>query len=270
MSYRQRWLVLTLATLVGVVATGLLGRWQLSRADMRERQQMSIDAKRQLPALNTQTVARWATGSSDDELAMALHRTALLRGQWIAQQTVFLDNRQMFGRPGFYVLTPLQLEASSSVLLVQRGWVARNFVDRSQLPIVPSPKGWVEVSGRLAGSPARLLEFDTPATPASDAGRAALPSGEGKSAIRQNLDLKAFAKETGLALLPMTLLQTDQVPGVAVSAAADGLQRDWPLVNSGASKNYGYAVQWFALSALIAGLYGWFQFGKPYVAKKRS
>ncbi len=270
MSSRRRFLVLTFVALLGIAATAWLGRWQMSRGEMRERTQMAIDVKHQLPALQNSAIAAWPTELTDDMFAQILHRTAQLRGQWLTGHTVFLDNRQMFGRPGFYVLTPFQLEGSSRVLVVQRGWVARNFVDRSQLPVVPTPVGLVEVNGRLAGPPGRLLELGGSVEPPADNLGNAAEKAVGIPVIRQNLDLKTFAMETKLALMPLTLLQTE-APSVASEAGLkDGLQRDWPMVNSGASKNYGYAAQWFALSALIAGLYGWFQFGKPYVAKKRS
>jgi surfeit locus 1 family protein len=45
--------------------------------------------------------------------------------------------------------------------------------------------------------------------------------------------------------------------------AADGLLRDWPAPDAGLQKHYGYAFQWFALSALILGLYVWFQLIRP-------
>jgi surfeit locus 1 family protein len=35
--------------------------------------------------------------------------------------------------------------------------------------------------------------------------------------------------------------------------------RDWPVVNAGVEKHHGYAAQWFALTALIVGLFAWFQ-----------
>ena len=44
---------------------------------------------------------------------------------------------------------------------------------------------------------------------------------------------------------------------------SEGLLREWPEAASGAPKHYGYAFQWWALSALIAILYVWFQFIAP-------
>jgi surfeit locus 1 family protein len=136
----------------------------------------------------------------------------------------------------------LQLEGSRQAIAVQRGWMPRNFENRGSIATVPAPGGLVEVEGRIALPPSKLLDFGGPET-----GR-----------IRQNLDMPAYALETGLQLLPLSLVQT-------APPASDGLLREWPAPDFGAAKNYGYAVQWFALAALIAALYAWFQIYKRHV-----
>jgi surfeit locus 1 family protein len=156
-----------------------------------------------------------------------------------------LDNRQMQGRPGFFVCTPLQLEPGGSVVLVQRGWVPRTFEARTQLPPVHTPPGLVQVHGRLALPPSRLLDFGRGAT------------APGSSRIRQNLDLAAFRAETRLPLADWTVQQT--------GPASEGLLRDWPPVALGIEKHYGYALQWFGLSGLIALLYVWFQIVRRFL-----
>ena len=177
-----------------------------------------------------------------------LHRAVMLQGQWLPEHTVYLDNRQMQGRPGFYVVTPLLLPDEKAVVLVQRGWVARNFQDRAQIPKVDTPPGAVQIQGRVAALPSRLYEF------------VAGDSAQGSSRIRQNLDLAAFRTETGLALAPLTVVQTGEAVG-----AGDGLQRDWPVVGAGVDKHYGYAFQWFGLSGLMALLYVWFQIVRRFI-----
>ncbi|MGH6626318.1 MAG: SURF1 family protein [Burkholderiaceae bacterium] len=233
MSPKARFWLLTLGALVGVALTLSLGRWQLSRAAQKEALQAAIEAKQRQPALDGQALG------GPDPLAQLVHRRIRLRGRWLAQQTVFLDNRQMHGRPGFFVLTPLQLEGSTAVALVQRGWVQRNFVDRSALPRIDTPQGLVAIEGRIAPPPSKLYEFK-----ASEPGP-----------IRQNLDLAEFSAETRLPLLGLSVVQT--------GAPSEGLQRDWPEAGSGADKHYGYAFQWLGLSSLIAILYVWFQFIAP-------
>ena len=37
----------------------------------------------------------------------------------------------------------------------------------------------------------------------------------------------------------------------------------WPAPAVNVQKHYGYAFQWFAMSALVVGLYVWFQLIRP-------
>jgi surfeit locus 1 family protein len=230
---RQRFWLVTAAAVVGVAATLALGIWQMSRAAQKLAMQAAIE-QRQVMAPVPQ---RELLGRRDfDGL---FYRPVVLRGSWLARRTVFLDNRQMQGKVGFYVVTPLRLEGSDAVVLVERGWVQRNFLEREKLPPIPTPGGVVELHGRLAPPPAKLYEF----------------AGAAGGVIRQNLDLARFRAETGLALLDLAVQQT--------GGPSEGLLRAWPEPASGVETNYGYAAQWWALCILIAILYVWFQFIAP-------
>lgn len=233
------WLI-TLAALAGIAVTASLGRWQLSRAAEKEGQQAVIDSQGKRTVVDNITLARAPDATS------LIHRSARLRGTWVPSRTVFLDNRQMNAKPGFYVLTPLMLEGTSLVVIVQRGWVGRDFLDRSKVPEVPATRGVVELEGRIAPPPSKLYEM-------GDAG---------SGLIRQNLDLARFRAETGLPLMPVSIQQ--------IGPGSEGLLRDWPRIGSGSDKNYGYAFQWFGLCALIAILYVWFQIGKRFLAPRRA
>ena len=228
------WLI-SAAAAVGFGVTASLGLWQLSRAAGKERLQAQIDAQRARPAL-----AGAALGND-----APLQRPVVLRGTWLGGHTVYLDNRQMNGKPGFFVLTPLQVEGSATVVVVQRGWAPRNFGDRAALPPVQTPSGVVTVEGRIAPAPARLLDFD------------GAPGG----VIRQNLDLTRYAAELRRPLLDVTVLQTGD--------ASDGLLRQWAEPASGADKHYGYAFQWFGLAGLITILYVWFQIVRRFLPATR-
>jgi len=239
LSARIRRGVILVAALTGVATTFSLGQWQLSRAAQKQAMVDHRERQKALPDLDLNAPQAIEIIASD--VATHLDRRVRVVGRWESARTVFLDNRQMDGRPGFYVLTPLRTPGGS-VLMVQRGWLPRDPRDREALPPVPTPQEPVELRGRIAPPPPRLLELAAAPTP-------------GTSVIRQNLDLAAFSTETGLALAPFTVLMTGDAP--------DGLLRRWPDVGSGVAKHHGYAFQWFGLSALIAVLYVWFQFIAP-------
>jgi len=229
-----RRVLIALAALLGVALTLRLGFWQWGRGQQREALQAAIAAQSHAAPVGTAELLGAPAGGG-----ALLHRPIVLRGEWIAQRTVYLDNRQMNAVPGFYVVTPLRIEGSGAVVLVQRGWVQRDFERRDRLPPVDTPAGPVEVRGRLAPPPAKLYAFDQ----------------EERGTIRQNLDLAGFRAETGLPLLELSVQQT--------GAPSDGLLRQWPEAGSGAERNFGYAFQWWAMATLIAILYVWFQLVLP-------
>lgn len=228
--------LVTAMALLCIIATALLGRWQMGRAEQKQQWQAALERQAAAPSL----AAADLRALDPAEPQAWLHRRVALQGRWLAEQTVYLDNRQMQGRPGFFVLTPLQLDGGATVL-VQRGWVARDFQDRSRLAPVQTPAGTVQVAGRLAGAPASLYAL---------AGGAAPETGR----IRQNWDWPAWLG-SGPGILSLTVVQT--------GAPSEGLLRDWPVVDAGVAKHHGYAAQWFGLSALVALLWLWFQCVRP-------
>ena len=237
LSARSRALAILVATLVSVAIAGNLGVWQLRRAALKIALEEMLESRTKLPMLSAVELAR--TG---EDAASQHYRPVRLKGRWLSRHNVFLENRQMGGRVGFLVVTPLQLDGRPEAVLVQRGWVPRDLRDRTALPPIETPAGLVEVVGQIAPPPARLYEFVS-----STAGL-----------IRQNLDVDEFAREAGLTLVPTSVLQAE-----SSSTAGDGLRRVWPRPAVDVQKHYGYAFQWFALGALMAGLYVWFQLVRP-------
>lgn len=255
-TYRQgrllqlRFWLLTVAALLLAGVTAALGQWQWQRASAKRAAQAALLLQQGLAPLDVPQLLQL----SPAQLHASMHRPLRLQGRWLAQQTLFLDNRQMQGKPGFYVLTPLRLQQADGRLTeqaiwVQRGWVARDFQERTRLPQIPSPSTVVSVQARLALPPARLYEF----------AQAAPQAGE---RIRQNFDEQLLQPAAGVTFLPLLALQVD--------AAADGLQRSWAAPDSGVDKHLAYAMQWFGLSLLVVILYAWFQWIRPWWRYKRG
>ncbi|NDG37881.1 MAG: SURF1 family protein [Betaproteobacteria bacterium] len=245
--WRLGGLLLLVVAVLSAALTARLGVWQLDRARQKLDLQQQILSRAALVPLPQSMLAR----NASDAQAQQYRRTSL-RGRWLSERTIYLDNRQMNSRQGFYVLTPLLLDEGDAVL-VQRGWSPRDFADRSRLVPLDTPAGEVTVTGRIAPPPSRLFAFG-----GAELGR-----------IRQNVDLEALAREIGVPLRPLSVQQTDLVVTPAIDSAQVGdlLQRQWPAPAADVSKNQGYALQWFALCALITGLYVWFQLLRPRLAR---
>ena len=235
---RVRWrsIAVLVAAIAAVALASRLGVWQLDRAHQKLALQASLEARSHEPLLDAASLARSADAARSQQ-----HRRVVVHGRWLADRTIFLDNRQMDGKVGFFVVTPLALDAAPATVLVERGWAPRNFASREALPPVETPTSAVTVAGVVAPEPARLFDF----------------AGAASGAIRQNLAIDAFARETGLALLPLSIVQSD------AGDAADGLVRHWPAPAADVQKHYGYAAQWFAIAAGIAILYVWHRFIRP-------
>ena len=147
-----------------------------------------------------------------------------LRGVFRPELTVLLDNRMRNHRIGYEVVTPLKLDDATHVL-VDRGWFERGAKEP------PPPAGEVSIDGiALARLPHALRLGEEP-----------------KSRIRQNLDIAAFAAETGLALQPIVVEQH--------SDSGDGLLREWPRPDRGVDMHAGYALQWYSLAGLAVVLF---------------
>ena len=242
-SAQFRFWLITLSALASFVLTLNLGFWQLNRAREKQTLQDLIAQQAQLSALDAT-----ALSNNMGNMTTVLHRQVSLTGRWLSQHTLYLDNRQMNGKPGFFVITPFEFETTPSsetrTILVQRGWVARNFMDRARLPDIHTEPGRVSIVGRIALAPSKLYEFN----------------GDEIGKIRQNVNIAGLEKEFNLKLLDFSVLQIDSEKA---SANKDGLLRQWLQPNLGIEKHHGYMFQWWALSALIAGLYLWFQVIRP-------
>ena len=246
----DRSFMVLLAAAAVVVVTSSAGLWQLDRARQKQDLHDAMVARQAMAPLDG-----GALPCNADDWAGQQHRPARLQGRWLHEHTVYLDNRVMAGRAGFVVLTPLMLddsgECEADVVLVQRGWVPRDPRDRALVPDVTPSDETVTVDVRLAAAPSRLLELGSPASG---------PQG----ALRQNVDVNALAREWGLDLRPGSVQQlADESPRPAQAVA---LQRHWWQPSADVGKHQAYAAQWFAMATIVAALYAWFHWWRPWRA----
>lgn len=251
-SYAKTLNIVAMLLLAAMVAGfTALGNWQLSRADQRREIAAAIEQGRQSAPIEL--------SAGQDEQVLQPWRPATAKGVWLNQYSVLLDNRNLDGRPGLWLATPLQL-ADASAVLVLRGWVPRpvasqpgQSVQTGQAITLQGPPGQQIVSGELSARVPRLYELWSPiAKP-----EASLPQGwpaaqEAAGVVTvdtmlrlQNLSIEELSNRSGLRFLPTVLLQGDNME--------DGLKRVWPGPSTDSDKNVGYAMQWFGFAA-IAGL----------------
>lgn len=235
-------LVSALILLAVVAAVCLrLGNWQLERAAERKAIAAAIESGRHSPPLLLQP----DTAASE----LKSWRPAQAHGNWLPELTVLLDNRNLNGRPGFWVATPLLLDAGSrTALLVLRGWIPRPVGSDGGLPDITPPAGEQSISGQLLERVPRLFELRSFSGPAPSALPQGFPAADGPLPRVQNLDLADYAAATGLKLVPVVLEQTSEDPGNPST-----MNRDWPLPPIDSDTNRSYALQWFSFAAIAIG-----------------
>lgn len=207
-----------------LVALGVsLGQWQ----DRRAAGKIAIADKLQERA----AAAPQLVGPQPLDAASVEYSKLRVQGEFLRDWPLFLDNRPLNGRAGFYLLMPLKISGSNMHVLVARGWLPRNSVEREKLPPFDTPSGTVTVDGVAKTAIGHIMQLGT-----------AAPLKPG--AIVQNIEVAQFGAASGLALQPFFLEQ--------VGAAAPGelLVRDWPAPSLGVEKHQGYAFQWYALAVM--------------------
>ncbi len=157
-------------------------------------------------------------------------RSIHVRGEWVADRTIFIDNKIQNGVVGYQVVTPLRIMPGNLQVLVNRGWVAAPPL-RSELPGVATPGGVMDINGIARAPTSRFLELST-------------QSSEGEQGrVWQNLTIERFETWSGLALQPVVIYQQnpsdDGLQRVSVAPEAAGLNAD---------RHRGYALTWFGLA----------------------
>lgn len=235
-----------LAALVWSVVTmaWFQGHEQLQQIDAKRVLHADMTARLQEPELDTLTLLAEPAGWS------GLHRRVALEGFWLLQHTVLVADTNAQGEPGFWVMTPLQMDAYSAVL-VQRGWIARLAGQPDQAPAFETDSGVVRLQGRIAH----------PVIPLAPQAVASAPLSSRFSKIRQNLDLAQFREETGVHMQAL-VLQMDP--------SDEGLTRQVSLPPVSVDSHRLTALSWFALAALLAGLSIWFHVIRPLLNARPS
>lgn len=217
--FRLRWVPFIATVIVAVIGISL-GNWQTRRALEKEVVEAKLSVRESAPPL---VLSAAPTSTAEIE-----YRRVLVRGEFIHDWTVYLDNRPYKGNAGFYVLTPLKIADSGMHILVARGWAKRDLADRTKLPSIPTPEGKIEIEGVVRLHSSQVLQLGN-AEPLRS------------KAIVQNVTPSDF-EQVGLHMQPFIIEQ--------LRDTGDGLVRDWPRPSIGVEKHRGYAFQWYGLAAM--------------------
>jgi len=207
-----------------VLQFAALGVWQIDRG---------LDKRAEKKAFDSQAgFAAWSDG-------MAVRSFQMLKatGRFDREHQFLLENIIINSRYGYYVLTPLVVAADEPVLLINRGWFERTAteVDLNSLEL---PATRVTLRGRAGSLPKAGYRM-------GDA--IAAPGDWPQSAVYPTLEELAIA--LGKDVQPFVLLMDPD--------EKYGFFRHWVPEEMGPGRHFAYALQWFAMGVVLAGLLLW-------------
>ena len=231
-------LMLHVLLVVALLGTGLMGWWQLDvwRAERAE----NASARLAGPPVPLGDILGPDEAPANEDLGVPV----VAAGRYLAAEQQFLvAGREAAGLDGYWVLSPLVVDATGSVVLVVRGWTE----DGSSLP--PVPAGPVRETGVLQPG---------------EEGSGVLSPGRVVDAVR----IPALAGETDRDLYGAYLLRTAGQPG----DPATGLRPVSPPSPdpswSTGLRNLAYAAQWWLFGAFA--LFMWWRMCVDRLAGARA
>ncbi len=158
-------------------------------------------------------------------------------GHYDTGRQFLLENIIINSRYGYYILTPLVLGDGKPLLMINRGWLEKTGqkFDASIIEIDTMP---VTVAGRAGSLPRAGYRMNDSIVPGSSW---PMP------AVYPTLD--ELASALGQEVQPFVLL-LDPV-------AERGFFRHWVPEEMGPARHFAYALQWFAMGMVLAGLLVW-------------
>ena len=214
------WLPLVVGALLVAQFAGL-GAWQISRGlEKRAEQQLYRDDTGFTP---------WQHG-----LEVRPYQRLEAFGEFDGEHQFLLENIIVNSRYGYYVITPLVGLTGEPVLLINRGWI-----EKTGEPLgLEVPDGRVTVRGRAGSLPRAGMKMGDAVNAGDDWPKVAVyPSSE------------EVAAALGRDVQPFVLLMDNE--------EEYGFFRHWVPTEFGPGKHFGYALQWFAMGAVLSGLLIW-------------
>ncbi len=214
--------VLALCAVVGFVWCGL---WQLRRLDEVRTHNALVSSRLAEPPVDVGQL-----GDSDPEELR--YRRVTATGTFATDDELLLSVRQQGGRPGHHVLTPLELDDGTSVV-VDRGWVPLDAGDPPVAEAAPVADQGAEVT--VTG-----VVLPSVSSRSFSAGESASGTSIGQ------VDVPRIAERTGRDLAAVWVLATDQSP-----FPPGTLPLFAPLPDLDEGNHLSYAGQWLLFATVV-------------------
>ena len=158
-------------------------------------------------------------------------------GKWENKKQLLIDNVIHQGIAGYKVLTPLRIDETNKLILVDRGWIKQNKF-RDQLPDIQIPDDFESVSGTLEQPELGLVLSDE-----------LISNNWPKISQTKNVEVisKAYAEEIFPMILLADPLLKNSLEYIKITPT-----------NMTPIKHYGYSSQWFLMFIVLCFMYIWY------------
>lgn len=161
----------------------------------------------------------------------------LVSGRWENKKQLLIDNVIHQGIAGYKVLTPLRIDETNKLILVDRGWIKQNKF-RDQLPDIQIPDDFESVSGTLEQPELGLVLSDE-----------LISNNWPKISQTKNVEVisKAYTEEIFPMILLADPLLKNSLEYIKITPT-----------NMTPIKHYGYSSQWFLMFIVLCFMYIWY------------
>lgn len=217
----------TIATLALIPLFIHLGQWQFNKAMMKQglQQQYDLNARQHDAVLPDEF----------ENLEALRYKNILVRGEYLTQYQILLDNQVEGEVAGYHVITPLSLAGQNRVVLIDRGWIAA-LPNHTDLPAVETPAGEQAVRGQIWVPSQKFFSLQ-PESKISNRWHT----------LWQNMDMESYAKVAPFEVVPVVLRMSPDNAG--------GFIRNWVRPDDRIETHLSYAYQWFGFAFAAAAIY---------------
>ena len=224
--------ILLILAVIMILTMLRLAVWQLDRAEQKQRTLDQVKERASEPAVSLQSLSGI---NADDQ-----YRNVTVKGRYLHDKSIYVDNQVVEGQVGYLVFTPLVIEKASNAgkanegentIMVNRGWLSVG-ESRESLPKFLTANDIQTLDGRLNTPPAQPPLWDE-----------GYPVAQGQ--LWAYLPLDQYATQMQLKLLPLVL----ELAPVQSAETDKQFKRVRPEINDQwVAKHKGYAFQWLMMA----------------------
>jgi len=226
----RKWIFSTLLVVAAIAVMARLGIWQLDRLEARRGFNAHVLEQQSAEPLDIDQ------SSLDIDLDSLEYRVATVTGSFLYADEFLLRNQAFSGQVGYQLFTPLLIEGTNTLVIIQRGWIpetSSSAVERDRY----FQNGILEIEGMIRN-------------PETDLGLRLIPDptlslGEARLDIWNNLDFDRIADQIDAPILESYIQ-------ILPDGSEEGFPRPLPVqLDLTEGPHLGYAGQWFLFALVL-------------------